>query len=179
MLPAIFRVFRVGFAAALLNFLLLPEYCASQDAGSTQTAKQSPAPAAPVAHSDAKPKKVWTNDNLAEAGGTVSVVGDAKRPAPGKGDIPADATYVANIKKQLEKLNAQLADADRQLVDLKNFNSGEPGTSLGRQLHKGYNTEPVDQQIKKLEDNKKEIRVKIDALLDEARKKGVLPGQLR
>jgi len=179
MLPAIFRVSRAGVVAALLNFLILSGSCAGQDASSAQTAKQSPVPQAPVRRSDAKPKKVWTNDNLSEASGTVSVVGDAKHSVRGQDDIPANATYVANIKKQLEKLNAQLADAGRQLVDLKNFNSGEPGTSLGRQLHKGYNTEPVDQQIKKLEDQKKEIRVKIDALLDEARKKGVLPGQLR
>ena len=173
MLPAIIRLPLLGLVAVTLNFLVLPGRCAGQDTNPPQTAKQAPAPA------DGKPKKVWTNDNLAEAGGTVSVVGDAKRPAPGKGDIPADATYVANIKKQLEKLNAQLVDADKQLVELKNFNSGEPGTNLGRQLHKGYNTEPVGQQIKKLEDQKKETQAKIDALLDEARKKGVLPGQLR
>ncbi|HMI51453.1 MAG TPA: hypothetical protein VK525_08080 [Candidatus Saccharimonadales bacterium] len=176
MLPAIRRLPLLGVAVATLSFLVLPGPCAGQDRGSPQTAKQSGAAPAP---GDAKPKKVWTNDNLAQASGTVSVVGDAKGPARSKDDRPADPTYVANVKKQLAKLNAQLVDADKQLVELKNFNSGEPGTNLGRQLHKGYNTEPVDQQIKKLGEQKKETWAKIDALLDEARKKGVLPGQLR
>jgi len=175
MLPAIFRVPWPGVVVALLSFLVLPGPGAAQDTSSGQTPQQSTAPTS----ANAKPKKVWTNDNLAEASGTVSVVGDAKRPARSKDDAPADPTYVANVKKQLEKLNAQLVDADRQLVELKNFNSGEPGTNPGRQLHKGYNTEPVGQQITKLGDKKKETQAKIDALLDEARKKGVLPGQLR
>jgi hypothetical protein len=34
-------------------------------------------------------------------------------------------------------------------------------------------------QIRVLQDQKKDLQSKIDALLDEARKKGVEPGQLR
>jgi hypothetical protein len=37
----------------------------------------------------------------------------------------------------------------------------------------------VDQQITSLQDKKKQMEAKIDALLDEARKKGVEPGDLR
>jgi hypothetical protein len=37
----------------------------------------------------------------------------------------------------------------------------------------------VDQQITSLQDKKKQLEVKIGALLDEARKKGVQPGDLR
>jgi hypothetical protein len=38
---------------------------------------------------------------------------------------------------------------------------------------------PVNQQITSLTDKKKQLEGKIDALLDEARKKGVQPGDLR
>jgi hypothetical protein len=46
-------------------------------------------------------------------------------------------------------------------------------------LNKSYNQTPVDQQITALQEKKKQTQAKIDALLDEARKKGVEPGQLR
>lgn len=171
MLSAVSQVLALVFLAASLNGPL----AAVQDSSSTKQSPDSQPHPAP----DAKAKKVWTNDNLSDASGTVSVVGDAKHSSKSKDNAPADAAYVANTKKQLEKWNSQIADADKELVDLKNFNSGEPGTNPARQLHKSYGTEPVSQQMKKLEDKKKELQGKIDALLDEARKKGVLPGQLR
>ena len=67
----------------------------------------------------------------------------------------------------------------KQIAKLKEFNAGEPLGTDERQLHKGYNMEPVDQQIQALEKKKAEAQAKIDALLDEARKKGIEPGQLR
>ena len=38
---------------------------------------------------------------------------------------------------------------------------------------------PVADQIQQLEDKKKQIQDHMDAVLDEARKKGIEPGQLR
>lgn len=38
---------------------------------------------------------------------------------------------------------------------------------------------PVADQIQQLEDKKKQIQDQMDAVLDEARKKGIEPGQLR
>jgi len=176
------RVFSRSFLFAVsLSPSLFATQQSSQAPGATPPANQTPAPATnPTSSPDAKKtKKVWTNDNLADASGTVSVVGDPKHPIKGKSETPADPAYVANAKKQLEKLTAQMADIDKQLLALKNFNEGEPTVNPGRELHKGYNTEPIAQQIPKLEAKKKEIQIKIDALLDEARGKGVLPGQLR
>jgi len=147
----------------------------------------SPAPgaqsqtAAPPADAK-KPKKVWTNDNLSGASGTVSVVGDPKNTPKAKptSDKPADAQFIANVRKQIDKYQEQIADVDKQLVDLKNFSEGEPNTSAGGiKLNKGYNREPIEVQIRTLQDQKKDLQSKIDALLDEARKKGVEPGQLR
>jgi hypothetical protein len=128
-----------------------------------------------------KQKRVWTNENLADANGPVSVVGNAKSTAKTKsgGEKPVDAQYVANTKKQIEKLQGQIDDAEKQLQQLKDFSKGEPSPSNGVQLHKSYDRDPIDVQIRGLQDKKKQYQEKIDALLEEARKKGVEPGQLR
>ena len=112
--------------------------------------------------------------------GTVSVVGDLKNKpklAPSK---PVDAQYVASVRKQLDKLQAQIEDIDKQLVDLKNFNEGKPTTSAsGMKLNKSYEREPIEVQIRALQAKKKDLESKVDALLDEARKRGVESSQLR
>jgi hypothetical protein len=78
------------------------------------------------------------------------------------------------------KLQSQLDDTEKQLRELQDFSEGKaPATSSGYQINKGYNRVPVNQQITSLQDKKKQLQSKIDALLDEARKKGVQPGDLR
>jgi hypothetical protein len=115
----------------------------------------SSAPAPPVTSQDSappaetkKPKKVWTNENLSGANGAVSVVGDPKnkpRPASSK---PANAQYVASVRKQLDKLQGEIAGIDKQLADLKNFSAGEPSTSAsGIKLNKSYEREPIEVQM--------------------------------
>jgi hypothetical protein len=171
----------VSFAATVILFAAIPSAAQSSD----PAARQDPAAAQPQAKPPSTPvgaknsKKVWTNENLSDANGPVSVVGDPKNPAKGKSDKTADPQYVANARKQLDKLQTDLADTEKQLVALKNFTEGEPSPSAGKQLNKSYNQTPVDQQIAALEEKKKQTQAKIDALLDEARKKGVEPGQLR
>ena len=127
-----------------------------------------------------KPKKVWTNENIPHANGNVSVVGDPKsKPKAGKAK-PADDKYVASLRKQLDKLQKQIDDVSKELVDLKNFSQGDSSNnSSGMKLNKSYNREPVDVQIRALENKKKDLQGQMDALLDEAHKKGVEPGQLR
>ena len=126
-----------------------------------------------------KPKKVWTNDDVKGAG-PVSVVGDPKNKPKTSGPKTVNDSYVASVRKQLEKLQKQIDDIDKQLVDLKNFSKGEPSTNAsGIKLNKSYNREPIEVQIRALQDQKKDLQAQIDALLDEARKKGVEPGQLR
>jgi len=80
----------------------------------------------------------------------------------------------------LDKLQGQVADIDKQLVDLKNFSEGEPSTSArGMKLHKNYSSEPIEVQMRALRNKKRDLESKIDVLLDEARKKGVESSQLR
>ncbi len=127
-----------------------------------------------------KPKKIWTNENLPAATGTVSVVGDPKNQPKPVSSKPVNAQYIASIRKQLEKLQGQIADIEKQLVDLKKFSEGEPSTSAsGVKLNKSYEREPIEVQMRALQDQKKDLVSKVDALLDEARKKGVESSQLR
>jgi hypothetical protein len=152
----------------------------SQATGAPQSSSQAQGETKPP---DSKqPKKTWTNDNLSDAKGAVSVVGDSKAASKSKAHPakPADAQYIASVRKQLEKLNAQMSEADKQIADLTNFSKGEPSTSAsGIKLSKGYNREPIEVQIRALQEKKKDLQSKMDALLDEARKRGVEPGQLR
>lgn len=129
-----------------------------------------------------KAKKVWTNEDVGGLHGPVSVVGNSKNLGKG-GSGPggkADGQYIANTKKELRKLQSQLDDTDKQLVALQEFSEGKaPSTPTGYPINKGYNRVPVDQQMTSLQDKKKDLHATIEALLDEARKKGVEPGQLR
>jgi hypothetical protein len=133
-----------------------------------------------VAAAPKKTKKVWTNDDVNGLSGPVSVVGNPKNLGNSGPGGNADGQYIATTKKELAKLQKQLDDTEKQLADLKDFSEGKaPATSSGYQINKGYNRTPVDQQVTSLEAKRQELREKIGALLDEARKKGVQPGDLR
>jgi hypothetical protein len=156
-----------------------------QDPAASPAAVQPSAPSsAPLSTTQADPKKrkkLWTNENLSDANGPISVVGNAKsgsnpKASPAKA---ADPNYAANVKKQLDKLQGDIDDTDKQIVQLKNFSQGEPSPIVGVQAHKGYDRDPVDVQIRELQEKKKQLQDKMTALFDEARKKGVEPGQLR
>jgi hypothetical protein len=170
-----------------LSFALLVIFVAAFRASAQSPDTTSPAPApqpqSPAPPAEAKkPKRVWTNENLSDANGVVSIVGDPKNASKTKSTSakPSDAQHIASVHKQIDKLQEQIADADKQLVDLKNFSEGESSTSAGGiKLNKGYNREPIEIQIRTLQDRKKDLQFKIDALLDEERKRGVEPGQLR
>lgn len=126
-----------------------------------------------------KPKKIWTNDDLRGAG-AVSVVGDKRNQnyhmSPAQ---RADPATVSRIRKSLETLNSQLQDTNQKLVQLKSFQAGETVNDGGRQINKGINRVPVDQQIVQLQDSKKKLQAQIGDLWDQARKEGIDPGQLR
>ena len=195
--PTVLRSIRLAATAIAIFAPFLCLASAAPNAGSPQapataatpaptappaSSAQDPLPAAdPAAASSAKKsKKIWTNEDVPDMGRPVSVVGDG-RDAKNKSAAqkPADPQYVATVRKQLEKLRGQLADADKELATLKNFNDGESVGTSDRELHKGYNSQPILQQMANLEIKKKDLQAKIDTLLDEARQKGVEPGQLR
>jgi hypothetical protein len=170
--------------------LVTSAICAAQDPAPAPAQNPSPAPvgsttqqkdpSVPAVPDSKRPKKVWTNENVADLNGSVSVVGNSKNPGKAATNAQANPQYIAETRKQLEKLQSQLDDTDKQLAALQDFSKGKPpATPGGYQINGGYIRVPVNQQILTLQDKKKQLTAKIDALLDEARKKGVEPGDLR
>jgi hypothetical protein len=166
------------FSLALMA-MIFAAFSAAQSPG---PAPQPPAaqPQDSTAPADTnKPKKVWTNEDMKSAG-TVSVVGDPRNKPKMSAPKNVSGSYVASVRKQLEKLQKQISDIDKQLVDLKNFSEGDSSSNAsGIKLNKTYNREPIEVQMRALQDQKTDLQAQIDALLDDARKKGVEPGQLR
>lgn len=135
-----------------------------------------------------KPKKVWTEDDISKVGGSISVVGDSSSSGTAKGssqsngtssENTAQANQVENYRDQIRQLQAQLDATDKKIDDLRNFKADNTSSSGGINPNHGYSMTPIPDQIKQLEEQKKQIQEKIDAVTDEARKKGIEPGQLR
>jgi hypothetical protein len=160
---------------------------AATPAGKTANAKGQPGEKnAPQPKT--KPKKVWTEDDLSKVSGGISVVGDASsssaskpssEPSGGNAENSAQNRDVQNYREQIRQLQAQLDATDKKINDLRNFKGDNASASGGINPANGYTMTPVEDQIKQLEDKKKEIQSQIDAVTDEARKKGIEPGQLR
>jgi len=163
----------------LLGTLALPSAAQTNDANSSAQNPSNAAATKPASNpAPSAPKKVWTNENLSDANGKISVVGNKgnqKYPMT----KPADAATVEKIRKELKKLQGQLDDIKKQLATYKEFLEGEPVSGSGYQVDKGYGRIPVEQQVIMLEKKKKDLEAQIDEQLDEARKKGIDPGQLR
>ena len=172
----------------------------SQDPAATSAATQNPVPAPPPAAEPAsktpkaKPKKVWTDENLGEVGGTISVVGVAQSPsksppvpprqakkAPGQSaDGAVDAQTLARFRQELQRQESALAIVDRQLGELKGFSKGDSKNAGGLLADTGqYNSSSVEEQIRHLQETKTKIQATIDNLLDAARASGIEPGQMR
>jgi len=167
----------LSLAVILTLFAALSVAAQSQD--SSAPPPQTPSQDSATPPEAKKPKKVWTNDDVSHSNGAVSVVGDPKSKPKPISSKPTNTQYAASVRKQLDKLQEQIGDVDKQLVDLKNFSAGEPSTSAsGIKLNKSYEREPIEVQMRALQDKKKDLESKVDALLDEARKKGVDSSQL-
>lgn len=178
---------RLSFASLVLPVLLfaaLPVAAQSEPApaAKNQDPSVSAAPSLVPAAADtnaAPAKKVWTNENLNEAHGTVSVVGDkrSQRSLGTTSKSGGSATGTA-VRPDLQKLQAQLDDVNKQLALYKAFQEGEPVSTNVRDFDKGISRVPVDQQMVKLKEKAVKLKQQIDELTDEARKKGVPPNQL-
>jgi hypothetical protein len=190
-----------AFAAALLIFLSPCLICAankSQDQATTPSQTESPAAAtttaAPPKARKPKPKKIWTDENLGEAGGTISVVGDPKagsegqtvqrpqaKPTPGKSPgETVDPRTLEAVRQQLQRLQLNLDQVDQQLAQLKGFSKGDAKNAGGLQRDTWqYNSSSVEEQLRHLQEKKANLQTAIDNLLDAARKSGIEPGQLR
>jgi hypothetical protein len=139
-----------------------------------------------------KPKKVWTNEEIPTVRGSISVVGDPEQAnAPldsrtrnndsgsGDGKDSEREKVVANYRKQLRQLRGQQDDIDKKIADFRNFKADNASPSGGINVRNRYSMTTMEDQIKQLEDKKKQIQARIDAIEEEARKNGIEPGELR
>ena len=161
----------------LLGLISVPCVAQSQNDAAAPSSSPAATPASPSSSTPAPPKKVWTNDDIPSTKGNAADKKNANfRIIPAQNVDPAT---VDRIRKSLEKLQAQLDDVNKKLKSYKEFQSGEPVSTDARELNKGISRTPVDQQLAQLEDKKKQLETQIGDLNDEARKKGIDPGQLR
>src|ERR1700730_4106113 len=137
-----------------------------------------------------KPRKVWTNDEISNVGGdrAISVVGKTgsgdsnpssdnfQKTTPGPGARDKQATAYG---ERLHQLNNEMEATDKKISQLRNFKADNTSASGGINMNHGYSMTPVEDQVKQLEEKKKQIQAQIDAVEDQARKNGFEPGQLR
>jgi hypothetical protein len=187
------KVHETGLA---LLFLLLASTCAaqsSQDNSSSPANGAKPSANAPDSSNHAgekkKPKKVWTNDEIGSAKGTISVVGDSNASsnkqgpkksegAPSSGDT-ARNQQLENYRVQIQEVHSQMDAIDKRIAQLKSFKAENTSPSSGININQGYNMVPIEDQVKQLEDKKKRLEGKIEDIEVAARKNGIDPGDLR
>jgi hypothetical protein len=190
-------------AAIILLFMAAPCLAQTQDAaggtadGNKPVATNTGAATAgkPSSPTEAKkPKKVWTNDELGSVKGAVSVVGDTSSAAgesstkkaadpldtaATQGDKEARQKQVEAYRGQIRQLQAQIDAADKRIAQLRNFKGENTGPAGGINPNQGYNMVPIEDQVRQLEDKKKQAQAKIDDVESDARKNGIEPGELR
>jgi hypothetical protein len=185
-------------ATMAVGMAQLPRCAFPQDPGApkpatTQSAtppSQSPATPAALAPTKTtektKPKKVWTNDELGSVKGKVSVVGEGNQSTESWSNSTTNARErsfhqqkLDYYRSQLAQLHSQIDAADKRIGQLKDFKAENTSASGGIKINQGYNMMPVEEQVKQLENKKKEWQAKIDDLENEARKSGIEPGDLR
>jgi DNA repair exonuclease SbcCD ATPase subunit len=187
-----------GIGLGLL-ILLAANTCAaqsSQDNSSNPTNGAKPAATASDSSNNTgekkKPKKVWTNEEIGSVHGTVSVVGDAKSSPVGQdrekkaeeetaksANDEARNKQIENYRGQIQDLQLQIEHIDERVAQLKSFRAENTNPSAGIHLNHGYNMDPIEDQLKQLDAQKKQLQSKIGDIEVEARKNGIDPGDLR
>ncbi len=188
-------MYRALVSTTVLIFIAALNCTAQSSDSGSQSPSQTPAPAAPqtaskgastagAAASDEtkkKTKKVWTNEEMSSVGGNISVVGDSSQAhhpeATANSASGNNAQQIAAYRKQILQYQRQMDALDKQIADFRNFKADN--SSGGMDPHGRYTMTSTEDRIKQLEDKKKQIQAKIDAIEEAARKEGVEPGQLR
>jgi len=180
-------------AASIASFLLLtalPARPQSTDAAPkpTDPPAKSPASATP----EKKPKKVWTNDEIGSVKGTVSVVGDNNSSSSSSssqdshlasttngGSPDARQKQIADYRDRIKDYRDQIDAIDKRISQLKDFKAQNSAPTGGINPTQSYNMVPVEDQVKQLNDQKKNLQAKLDDTESDARKNGIEPGDLR
>jgi len=191
------------YGAAIILFMAAP--CLAQTPETPSGTADGNKPAAtntgsatagkPSSPTDAKkPKKVWTNDELGSVKGAEREVGDAnsaggetstKKAADSLDAVATPENKEARQKQveayrgQIRQLQAQIDAADKRIAQLRNFKGENTSPAGGINPNQGYNMVPIEDQVRQLEDKKKQAQAKIDDVESDARKNGIEPGELR
>jgi len=188
-------------AGAVICTAIHPSLAYPQDTSAptaTATPQTSPAPGAAKAQSlvpavqaadKKKPKKVWTNDEIKSVKNGVSVVGDTNKNSTRHSYVREDdeanenqdvhKQQVEQCRNQIRELRDRIDAVDKRLSQLKDFKADNTSASGGIKMHQGYNMVPLTDQVKQLEDAKKQLQAQIEDIENEARKNGIAPGELR
>jgi hypothetical protein len=178
----------------LLVCAVLPLICQGQSeqqttppAASQQSGTSANAQSTPPTGKTEKSKKVWTNEEVGNLQGTVSVVGTGRAGEhqnqssqdvygagadPRRGKILRYRAAIAELRKKIDA-------ADQRIAQLKNFKANDSSPSGGINPNRGYNMVPLEEQVKQLEAKKKQLLVNIEELENQAKKEGIEPGELR
>jgi hypothetical protein len=168
----------------------------AQSQDSAGAAPTSQAPAAAKTPSEAgekkpadgtKPKKVWTNDEVGNIQGTVSVVGSdrpAERQTQSSENVAGSAAdprrgKILRYRAAIAELRKKIDAADQRITQLKNFKADDSSPNGGINPNRGYNMIPLDEQVKQLEAKKKHLEANIEDMENQAKKEGIEPGELR
>jgi hypothetical protein len=142
----------------------------------------------PAAAEKKKPKKVWTNEEIGSVGGTISVVGDPNKTESAStvqkethesGADDLKTKQIEAYRDQVRQLKGQIDEADKRIAQLKNFKGENNSAAGGINPNQGYNMVPVEEQVKQLEEKKKQTQNKIEDVENDARKNGIESGDLR
>jgi chromosome segregation ATPase len=183
-------------AGAVICMAIHPPLAYPQDTSAptaTATPQTSPAPGAAKAQSlvpavqaadKKKPKKVWTNDEIKSVKNGVSVVGDTNKNSVREDDEENEnqdvhKQQVEECRNQIRELRDRIDAVDKRLSQLKDFKADNTSASGGIKMHQGYNMVPLTDQVKQLEDAKKQLQAQIEDIENEAGKNGIAPGELR
>ncbi len=181
----------VFFGIALGLSLLLAADPAAPLLAAQQPQPFSPTPAKARPAKDtaeaAKPKKVWTNDNIdALSGSVVSVVGkegstgDAQNQKSGakSAQLPMEKDPMY-YRAQLAPLRADIERTNAEIQRMREFLAGgHTGEGILTPNRFSVPMNPSD-RITQLEKHKSEVQAKINAIEDQARHNSIPPGDLR
>lgn len=121
---------------------------------------------------------------MGKLSGPVSVVGATKgssgatRPK-NNNTSSAHQQQVNAFRERIQDLQKQIESADKKIAELRDFKGENTLPSQGHVVNHGFNPTPISDQIQQLEEKKKQLQGKIDEVADEARRKGIEPGEIR
>jgi len=169
----------VFIAAGIFLFAALAP-CFAQD-----TAPITPTPATAAASSDKKdssdtrtspkPRKVWTNDDMAalHANSTVSVVGPQPRKAPQRRYYPnatQSESVVKMYRQQIDRLQTQVDSIDKQIANLRDAIAGKTVDSSRTYDPWGGRQGDWSSQIDQLQKTRESVLKQIDTVEEQIRK---------